>query len=57
MGVGVDILKQRKTRTVGLGDVVDELHDKHSLADTGTAKQTCPCGSVVWNDKEEAFPH
>ena len=26
--------------TVSLGDVVDELHDKHSLADTGTTEET-----------------
>ena len=26
--------------SVGLGDVVDELHDKHSLADTGTSEET-----------------
>ena len=26
--------------TVGLGDVVDQLHDKHSLADTGTTEET-----------------
>ena len=26
--------------TVGLGHVVNQLHDKHSLADTGTAEQT-----------------
>lgn len=25
--------------TVRLGDVVDQLHDEHSLADTGTAEQ------------------
>mmetsp|Transcript_2542 Transcript_2542/g.6973 ORF Transcript_2542/g.6973 Transcript_2542/m.6973 type:complete len:483 (-) Transcript_2542:25-1473(-) len=26
--------------TVGLGDVVDQLHDQHSLADTGTTEET-----------------
>eukprot|EP00123_Amoebidium_parasiticum_P007880 comp18430_c0_seq1/m.19678 comp18430_c0_seq1/g.19678 ORF comp18430_c0_seq1/g.19678 comp18430_c0_seq1/m.19678 type:complete len:536 (+) comp18430_c0_seq1:33-1640(+) len=26
--------------TVGLGNVVDQLHNKHSLADTGTSEQT-----------------
>lgn len=26
--------------TMRLGNVVDELHDKHGLADTGTTKQT-----------------
>lgn len=25
---------------MGLGNIVDELHDKHSLSDTGTSKQT-----------------
>ncbi len=27
-------------RTVCLGDVVNELHDEHSLSDTCTAEQT-----------------
>merc|ERR1719239_1601949 len=26
--------------TVSLGNVVDQLHDKHSLADSGTAEET-----------------
>lgn len=27
--------------TVGLGHVVDQLHNQHSLADTSATKQTC----------------
>ena len=37
--------KHRETR-VGLGDVVDQLHDKHSLADTGTTEKTFLCVCV-----------
>eukprot|EP00043_Microstomoeca_roanoka_P001490 m.33042 g.33042 ORF g.33042 m.33042 type:complete len:558 (+) comp10850_c1_seq1:312-1985(+) len=34
-----DTSKHRETR-VSLGDVVDQLHDKHSLADTSTTEKT-----------------
>ena len=27
--------------TMGLGHVVNKLHDQHSLADTSTTEQTC----------------
>lgn len=31
---------EHRVTTVGLGHVVDQLHDQHSLADTSTSKQT-----------------
>ena len=31
--------RPRRVRTVPLGNVVDELHDEHRLADTSTAEQ------------------
>merc|ERR1719384_1977694 len=31
---------KHRVTTVGLGDVVDQFHDQHSLAHTGSAKQT-----------------
>ena len=38
-GPFADTSEHRET-TVSLGDVVNQLHDKHSLADSGTAEET-----------------
>lgn len=32
---------EHRVTPVGLGHVVDQLHNQHSLADTSAAKQTC----------------
>lgn len=32
---------KHRVTTMGLGHVVDQLHNQHSLAYTSTAKQTC----------------
>ena len=34
--------------TVALGNVVDELHDEHGLADTGTSEETNLSATGVW---------
>ena len=34
-------------RTVRLGNVVNQLHDKHSLADTGTSEETNLASTLV----------
>lgn len=39
--------EERVSLTVGLGDVVDELHNEHSLADTSAAKETNLASSLV----------
>ena len=38
-------------RTVADGNVVDELHDEHSLADTGTAEETNLTSLAVGGEK------
>jgi peptide chain release factor 1 len=40
-----------RVTTVGLGDVVDELLDEHSLADTGTAEETDLATTSVWGEE------
>ena len=37
--------------TVSLGDVVNQLHDKHSLSDTGTTEETNLTTLGVWSQK------
>jgi hypothetical protein len=37
--------------TVLLGDVVNQLHDKHSLADSGTTKKTDFTSLSIWTQK------
>jgi hypothetical protein len=45
-----DARKDRET-TVALGDVVDQLHDKHGLADARTAEQTDLATTLVWRQQ------
>jgi hypothetical protein len=34
-----------------LGDVVNQLHNKHSLADTGTTEETDFTSLSIWSQK------
>ena len=36
---------------MALGDVVDQLHDEHGLADAGTAKQADLATTLVWRQQ------
>ena len=38
-------------RTMSLGDIVDQLHDEHRLADTSTSEETNLASSLVGSEK------
>jgi hypothetical protein len=45
------LLKCNSSPTMSLSNVVDQLHNEHSLSDSGTSEQTNLATTLVWGQK------